>query len=242
MLITHGLVVCMTEPNRVIEDGALLIRDGLIADIGPTLELLARYSDPRLPDHETDVLDAGGKLVLPGNICAHTHFYGAFARGMAIPGQPAADFEQILQQLWWKLDRALDLDGARYSALVCLANAIRHGTTTLIDHHASPNAIDGSLSVIRQAVAQAGLRAALCYEVTDRNGTAGAQAGIRENVRFAQEIRRQPSELIRAAFGLHALLTVGDDTLDESVEAARHTWHTAAPACRGRSGRSNTFT
>ena len=221
MLITHGLVVTMTEPNRVIEDGALLIRDGLIADIGPTQELLARHGDPRLPDQEADVLDAGGKLVLPGNICAHTHFYGAFARGMAIPGQPAADFEQILQRLWWKLDRALDLDGVRYSALVCLANAIRHGTTSLIDHHASPNAIDGSLSVIGQAITQAGLRAALCYEVTDRNGTAGAQAGIRENVRFAQENRRQPSENIRSAFGLHALLTVGDATLDQSIEAAR---------------------
>ena len=221
MLITHGLVVCMTEPDRVIEDGALLVRDGLIADIGPTRELLASYGDPRLPGHETDVIDADGKLVLPGNICAHTHFYGAFARGMAIPGQPAADFVQILQRLWWKLDRGLDLEGARYSALVCLANAIRHGTTSLIDHHASPNAIDGSLSVIGQAVRQAGLRAALCYEVTDRNGMAGAQAGIRENVRFAQEIRQQPSEFIRAAFGLHALLTVGDDTLEQSVEAAR---------------------
>ncbi len=219
MLITHGLVVCMTEPDRVIEDGALRVRHGLIADIGPTQELLARHG--QAAEQAQDEIDAGGKLILPGNICAHTHFYGAFARGMAIPGQPAADFVQILERLWWKLDRGLDLEGVRYSALVCLINAIRHGTTTLIDHHASPNAIDGSLSAIGQAVREAGLRAALCYEVTDRNGMAGAQAGISENVRFARETRTDLSDLVKSAFGLHALLTVSDATLDQSVDAAR---------------------
>ena len=132
------------------------------------------------PDDE--ILDAGGQLVMPAAICAHTHFYGAFARGMAIPGEPASNFPQILERLWWRLDKALTMEDVRYSALVCLVDAIRHGTTTLIDHHASPNAIEGSLSVIAEAVQEAGLRASLCYEVTDRDGPERMRAGIDENV------------------------------------------------------------
>jgi putative selenium metabolism protein SsnA len=215
MLITHGLLISMGEPNRVIEDGALYIQDGQIADIGTSQELLRRYATS-----DTTILDAGGKLILPANICAHTHFYGAFARGMSIPGQPAGNFVEILERLWWKLDRALDVEGVRYSALVCLIDAIRHGTTTLIDHHASPNTIDGSLDVIADAVEQAGLRAVLCYEVTDRNGLPGAQAGIRENSRFARACREKPSDMLKPAFGMHALLTLSDATLDTCIAEA----------------------
>jgi putative selenium metabolism protein SsnA len=140
---------------------------------------------------------------------------------MSIPGQPAGNFVEILQRLWWKLDRALDMEGVWYSALVCLIDAIRHGTTTLIDHHASPNAIDGSLDVIGSAVEKAGLRAALCYEVTDRNGLPGAHAGIRENRRFVHACQAKQSAMVKPAFGIHALLTVSDDTLDACVAEAR---------------------
>ena len=221
MLITHGLLITMTEPNRVIPDGAVYIRDGLIADLGTTQELTQKYAraDASLANGPVEI-SARGKLILPGNICAHTHFYGAFARGMAIPGQPATNFVEILERLWWKLDRALDLEAVRYSTLVCLVDAIRHGTTTLIDHHASPNAIEGSLDAIAGEVERAGLRAALCYEVTDRNGQDGANSGIAENVRFARECGKRKSSHIRAAFGIHALLTVGDGTLDRCVAAA----------------------
>ncbi len=108
---------------------------------------------------------------------------------MAIPGAPATNFVEILERLWWKLDRALLWDDVRASALICLVDAIRHGCTTLIDHHASPNVIDGSLDIIADAVKETGLRASLCYEVTDRNGMAGARAGIAENVRFLKRCR-----------------------------------------------------
>ena len=212
MLITHARVVTMTTPNQIIDDAAVLIGNGLIQDILPQAELRIKY--PNLKSN----LDAKGKWLLPGNICAHTHCYGAFARGMAIPGTPAKNFMEVLKKLWWKLDRALDLDGVRASALVCLVDAIKHGTTTLIDHHASPNAIEGSLSAMADAVEEAGLRAALCYEVTDRNGLDGAREGIRENARFAQS-RTTPR--IKAAMGLHASFTVGDKTLDESVTVAQ---------------------
>jgi putative selenium metabolism protein SsnA len=150
---------------------------------------------------------------MPGQICAHTHFYGAFARGMYIPGPPAKDFPEILQSLWWKLDKALDLDGVRSSAEVCLADAIRNGTTTLIDHHASQTAIDGSLDAVAEAVTAAGLRACLCYEVTDRDGPEAAAAGIRENVRFARKLASSQDERLAATFGLHASLTLSDETL-----------------------------
>ncbi|MFZ1462409.1 MAG: putative aminohydrolase SsnA, partial [Anaerolineae bacterium] len=169
-------------------------------------------------------LDAAGQLIMPGQICAHTHFYGAFARGLYIPGDPPKDFPEILRRLWWTLDKALDADGVSLSALVCLVDAIRHGTTTLIDHHASPNVIAGSLDLIADAVIQSGLRACLCYEVTDRDGPAKAQAGIEENVRFLRRMREQRPETgdrrLAATFGLHASLTLSDETLAACVDAA----------------------
>jgi cytosine/adenosine deaminase-related metal-dependent hydrolase len=213
MLITHGQVFTLGKRNELIPDGAIAIQGDAIAEVGTTAALEARY--PR-----AERLDAAGKLVLPGSICGHTHFYGAFARGMAIPGQPAADFVQILERLWWKLDLALLEEDVRYSALICLVDAIRHGCTTLIDHHASPNAIDGSLDVIAQAVKETGLRASLCYEVTDRNGLEGAKAGIAENVRFLKRCRAGRDPQLAASFGLHAALTLSDETLEECVSAA----------------------
>jgi len=214
MLITHARLATLGDEPNLIQDGALLIAEGLIIDSGATASLAARY-----PDAER--WDAEGQLVLPASICAHTHFYGAFARGMALPGEPPAGLAQILERLWWRLDKALTLEDVRYSALVCLVDAIRHGATTLIDHHASPNAIEGSLACIARAVQEAGLRACLCYEVTDRDGPTRARAGIAENVRFAQSLASHPQPRLAASFGLHASLTLSDETLADCVAAAR---------------------
>lgn len=213
MRIVHARLATLGDEPRLIEDGALRIQGNVITDIGTTAELTARY-----PDEEE--WDAGGQLVMPAFLCGHTHFYGAFARGMAIPGEPPANFPQILERLWWRLDRALTLEDIRYSALVCLVDAIRHGTTTLIDHHAGPNAIEGSLEVIAEAVQEAGLRAALCYEVTDRDGPERARAGIEENLRFARSLTPERRRYLAASFGLHASLTLSDETLADCVAAA----------------------
>jgi putative selenium metabolism protein SsnA len=213
MLILNGTLATMDHRSGLIRDGGLYIRDGRIVEVGPSRELHSRY-----PDEE--VLYAEGRLVMPGLICAHTHFYGAFARGMALPGPPPRNFPQILERLWWRLDRALDEEAVRYSTLVCLVDAVRHGTTTLIDHHASPNAIDGSLDLVAEAVRQAGVRAALCYEVTDRDGDARRRAGIAENVRFIEKMQARPDPLLGASFGLHASLTLSEETLDEVAAAA----------------------
>jgi putative selenium metabolism protein SsnA len=214
LLITNGRLVTWETENRIIKDGAILVEDGRISAVGGTKELEAQYP-------EVKRLDAGGQLVMPGNICAHTHFYGAFARGMAIPGPAPKDFPDILKRLWWRLDRALlDVD-VKYSALVCLVDAIKHGTTTLIDHHASPNAIDSSLDQIADAVEEAGLRTVLCYEVTNRNGNAGAKAGISENVRYLYSLQERNSSLLRGTFGLHASLSLSDETLADCVSAVQ---------------------
>lgn len=204
MLITHAHLITWETPNRLLPDHAVRIEGGVITEIGESGDLEARYP------HE-ERLDAGGQLLMPGNICAHTHFYGAFVRGMAIPGAPPRDFPEILRRLWWNLDKALDMDAVRLSALVCLVDAIKHGTTTLFDHHASPNAISGSLDAIAGAVEMAGLRAVLCYEVTDRDGLDKAQAGIDENLRFIRAHADHPT--VRGTFGLHASLSLSDDTL-----------------------------
>lgn len=214
MLITNGTIITWEFPNRILENQALRILDGKISEIGPQAELLFTY-----PDEER--LDARGEYILPGNICAHTHFYGAFARGLAIPEPAPKEFGEILEKLWWPLDRALDEEAVLYSAQVCLIDAIKHGTTTLIDHHASPNAIPGSLDIIAEAVQKAGVRASLSYEVTDRNGNTEAQAGIQENVRFIERVKREkPADgRITASFGMHASLTLSDETLRACREA-----------------------
>lgn len=216
MLITNGTIITLGEKPRVIDNGAIYIKGDRIADIGATGALVKKYRD-------SDRLDAHGKIVMPGNIVAHTHFYGAFARGMSLPpGPPPKNFPEILQQLWWKIDRALTLEDCKLSALVCLVDAIRNGTTTLIDHHASPQAIEGSLDAVADAVLESGLRGSLCYEVTDRNGAAGAKAGIHENVRFIKHLNNQPSAIknrLAASFGVHASFTITDKTLDQCLDA-----------------------
>ena len=137
--------------------------------------------------------------------------------GWRYRGQPPRDFPQILERLWWPLDKALDRASVRASALVCLVDAIKHGTTSLIDHHASPNFIEGSLDVIGEAVDAAGLRAVLCYEVTDRDGKDKMQAGIAENLRFMQAAADH--ERLRGTFGLHASLTLNDASLRACADA-----------------------
>jgi putative selenium metabolism protein SsnA len=215
ILITNGRIVTWDNPNRIIEDQAILIDGKFIKEIDDQDRMVIKYS-------ETERLDAKGSFIFPGNICAHTHFYGAFVRGMSIPGTAAKDFPQILEKLWFPLDRALKKEDVRYSALVCLINAIRHGTTTLIDHHASGTEVAGSLDEIAIAVEETGLRSALCYEVTDRNGEQNTLEGIQENKRFIEFVsKNKPAEgRLAAHFGLHASLTLSEQTLERCRNSA----------------------
>ena len=214
MLIINSRIVTWGSPNQILDHYAVYIKDQKIVRLDKQESLLAEF-----PAEER--LDAGGQLLMPGLICTHTHFYGAFSRGMAIPGAPPADFPQILQKLWWPLDQSLTLEDVKYSTLVCLLDAIKHGTTTLFDHHASPNAIEGSLDVIADSFDESGLRGVVCYEVTDRGGEEKTIAGIQENVRMLRAAKKPKYKgKVAATFGLHASLTLSEETLEQCKEAA----------------------
>src|SRR2546430_7889157 len=182
ILIGNGTIVTLDSDNRLIEQGAVLVHDDRIAAIGSDTSLRQQHPGARY-------VDANAGLIMPGFLCTHTHFYGAFARGMAIPGEPPRNFPEILERLWWRLDKLLTQEGIRVSAEIFMADAIRHGTTCVVDHHAGPNAVDGSLDVIAGAVEQAGMRACLAYEVSDRDGPAVSEAGIPEDERFLPALR-----------------------------------------------------
>ena len=154
---------------------------------------------------------------MPGFVNAHTHLYSALARGMPGPGEPPRTFTEILEKVWWRLDRALDEECVQLSGLVGAIEAARSGTTVLFDHHASPSFVRGSLATLRRAVEEVGLRSVLCYETTDRNGLAGRDAGIAENRAF---LASGPMPLTRGMVGAHANFTLGDESLDLLAAAA----------------------
>lgn len=210
LLIGPGTVVTADPEGRVLSQGAVLLEGSAIAAVGPWEELRVRHP-------EAAHLDAGGRLIMPGLINAHAHFYGMFARGMSLKDPAPQTFQQVLERIWWRLDRALDDRGVYLSAALGGAAALRSGCTTVIDHHASPNAIDGSLDRVAEAIEALGLRGALCYEVSDRDGPERAASGIAENVRFARSLR--PGGRLAAKFGLHASFTVGMATLAAARKA-----------------------
>jgi putative selenium metabolism protein SsnA len=206
----NGIVVTLGEKNRVIWDGSVVTEGELVTAVGGSGEMKQRYSS-------ANAIDCSGKIVLPGFICTHHHFYSTMARGMSIPGEPAANFVEILERLWWKVDRALDEEDITLSAQVPLIECIRNGTTTVIDHHASPSLREGSLDMIETAVRQAGIRASLCYEVSDRNAAGG---GVEENKRFIKKVGKGDGQ-VAAMMGMHASFTLSDATIDECAGFAR---------------------
>ncbi|MDD5656282.1 MAG: putative aminohydrolase SsnA [Elusimicrobia bacterium] len=211
LLIKNGIIVTLGEENRVLHGHALLIEDGLIKKIAPAQQF---------DENCAEVIDAEGKVVMPGFINVHMHFYSTMVRGLG-KAAPAKDFQQVLENLWWRLDKKLTRDDCYYSALPPLLDAIKHGTTTLIDHHASPFAVRGSLDAIAKAVKQSGLRASLCYELSDRDGGKVAREGIDENVDFIKRCAKENDPQLKALFGLHASFTIGDDSLEAASAAGR---------------------
>ena len=200
LTLTGATVVVSLDPLRVVE-ADLHVREGRIARAA---------GDARR--------DCSGCLIVPGHVCSHTHLYSALARGMPYALEAPESFLQILQRVWWRLDRALDEDGVRASALVGGMEALLSGTTTLIDHHASPNAIDGSLDVIAEALGGLGVRSVLCYETSDRDGPERAEAGLAENRRFLGRGRRDHPPLVRGLVGAHACFTLSEETLAACAE------------------------
>lgn len=206
---------------------ALVLMDGLVASLSPPRVERANigieagrvaWIGTQGPAAGDIVTDCAGMVTMPGNVCGHTHLYSALARGMPGPPRTPLNFLEILELIWWRLDRALDQESIRLSVLSGAIDAVLAGTTTLIDHHASPNAIDGSLEIVADALAEVGVRGVVCYEVTDRNGPDGVQAGLRENERF---LRANQRPLVRGMVGAHASFTLEDGTLDSLAALAR---------------------
>jgi len=206
LLIENGTVLTGGKAAAVLPGHSVLIENGCISRIAPK---------SRLQRSAARRIDASRKVVVPGFINAHTHFYSTFARGLT-KTRPAGNFVEVLKNLWWRLDSALTTEDCYYSALIALLDSIRHGTTTLIDHHASPQAVRGSLPAIEKAVKQTGLRACLCYELSDRDGARISKEGLEENVAFIRRCQRS-SSTTTALFGLHAAFTLKDATLEKAA-------------------------
>ena len=246
MIIRNARVLTFDSANRVLDSGAVeVLPDGSIGQVRDTSAGAERSSATRRcssdygsqslalrqptlspsltkegnsPDSE--FIDAQGKLLMPALINCHTHLYSTLARGISLAGAAPRNFPEILKKLWWRLDRALNLDDVYHSALVGLIDSAKCGVGTLVDHHSSPNACTGSLDRIEQAFREVGLRGVLCYETSDRNGSASAAEGIRENIRFLERHGSGSGDgLIAGSFGLHASFTLSDRTLGRCVEA-----------------------
>ncbi len=207
--ITDGLVLTFNDDQPVVSPGAVVVSEHEIVAVGPAAALAEQY-----PDSER--VSAAGQVVMPGLINGHTHLYSSLARGMPLTEPGPADFIEILEQLWWRLDRALELEDVYVSAQVGALDAVRHGTTTLFDHHSSPNAASGSLSEIARATTEVGLRACLCYEVSDRDSKAAAKVALDENERFMHQWRAESSPFLRGMIGLHASFTLGNPTMERA--------------------------
>jgi putative selenium metabolism protein SsnA len=209
MIIIKNVRVVNFNPPEVTEPVDVVIDKNLILDVGRNIS--CNYSAEEL-------IDGKEKYISPGLVCAHNHFYSALARGIIASIPPSSNFPEILKNLWWRLDRALDEESLYFSGMVGALEAIKTGTTTVIDHSASPSYIKGSLSTLKNCFEKVGLRGILCYEVTDRNGENGTEEGLDESGDFAELINKDRadtnnSHLVEAAIGAHASFTVSDDTL-----------------------------
>ncbi len=211
ILIGNGKVFTRDSEKPFIDGGAVLIDGKLIKEVGDTKDLKAKYPD-------AEFKDAKGRLVMPGFINTHMHYYSTFARGMATDSPPSALFSQVLKGLWWRLDKCLSLEDVYYSAIGPMIDEIKCGVTTAIDHHASPFAVEGSLFKIAEAAKELGLRRNLSYEVSDRDGDAICDAGIKENIDFIKYCQKENDDMIKGLFGLHASMTISDNTLDKCLQ------------------------
>ncbi len=207
LLVGNGRLITRGTPNRLIENGCVAIEGNLIREVGETAPLRARYP-------KAQWIDAQGGMILPGLINAHNHIYSAFSRGIAIRGYQPKGFLDILEGMWWTIDRHLLLEDTRYSALCTYIDCIKNGVTTVFDHHASYGEIPGSLFAIADAAKECGVRTCLCYEVSDRDGEAQMRRAVEENAAFIRFCQGDTSGMVRGMMGLHASFTLSDATLD----------------------------
>lgn len=219
MLALKNATVVHLSPAEVMARVDVLIDGTEISAVGKGAAAAARVER---------AIDLDGRLLMPGLVCSHDHFYSGLSRGIIARIASSTDFVSTLANLWWRLDRAIDREILLASGTICALEAVKAGCTAVIDHHASPSFIDGSLNTLKESFEKVGLRGVLCYETTDRNGASGMEQGVRENRNFArgaEEERRSKGKnrLVEAMIGGHAPFTLGDDALAKLGDAVRET-------------------
>lgn len=211
----NGILITQDKENPIIHNGAVAWDGKLIIDIGDTEQLKKQYP-------KADFIDARGCVIMPGLINMHHHIYSTFARGISMPNYNPLNFMDVLNGLWWTLDRKLTLDDTLHSARVVYADCIKNGVTTVFDHHASFGAIEGSLDQISISAKEAGVRTCLCYEVSDRDGKEKSRQSVQENERFIKQCaENNTDDMQQAMMGLHASFTVETETLERCVDIAK---------------------
>ena len=212
LLVGNGKLITCDSENPYFEDGAVVIDGEAVKAVGALADMRAKYPD-------AEFVDAKGQVIMPGLINAHTHIYSGLARGLGIEGNNPTNFLEVLEGMWWNIDRHLTMDGTRASAYATVLDCIRDGVTTIFDHHASFCEIPGSLFAIKDVCQELGIRANLCYEVSERDGAEKCGQAIRENADFARWAKEQDDDMIKAMFGGHALFTISDKTFEQMVKA-----------------------
>lgn len=205
LLVGNGRLITR-DNNGFYENGAVAIEGNIIKEVGDFAVLKAKYSDAQF-------IDAKGGVIMPGLINAHNHIYSAFARGLSLTNYNPKNFNDILEGMWWRIDRKLTLENDLLSAYAVFTDCIKNGVTTIFDHHASYGDIPYSLDQIVKPAKELGVRACVCYEVSDRDGQQKMEESVFENERMINEAAKDDSDMIHAMMGLHAAFTLSDKTL-----------------------------
>ena len=206
LVIGNGRMITRDASNAFIENGAVAMDGNTIVMVGVTEEVKKVYPD-------AEFVDAKGGVIMPAFINAHEHIYSSFARGLSINGYNPQGFLDILDGLWWTVDRHLTLEQTKLSAYATYIDSIKNGVTTVFDHHASFGHITGSLNAIEEAAKDLGVRTCLCYEISDRDGMEKSRESVMENVNFIKHALADDSDMIAGMMGMHASFTISDETM-----------------------------
>ena len=207
LVVGNGPLITRDDNRPFIENGAVAMEGNRIAALGTDEEIRKQYRDG-------EYIDAKGGIIMPAFINAHEHIYSAMARGLSIKGYNPKGFLEILDGQWWTIDRKLTLEQTRYSAMDTMISCIRSGVTTIFDHHASFGHIKGSLFTIAEAAKELGVRACLCYEVSDRDGMDKAKEAVMENAEFIRYALKDDTDMVAGMMGMHAQFTISDATME----------------------------
>ncbi|MGN0371273.1 MAG: putative aminohydrolase SsnA [Enterocloster sp.] len=207
LVIGNGRLVTRDGAQPFFENGAVAVEGTVIKKVG-TLE------DIRKEFPEAEFVDARGGVIMPAFINTHEHIYSAMARGLSINGYNPNGFLDILDGMWWTIDRHLTNEQTRQSARVTYIDSIKNGVTTVFDHHASFGEIHDSLFAIEDAAKEMGVRTCLCYEISDRDGMDKARESVMENAAWIRHALADDSDMIAGMMGMHAQFTISDETME----------------------------